>query len=278
LILQAYHPDVPLTAGAWTGVPEKVYHALPELDQSRLKTLPDDPEKFQNPVKYTTRPMLFGSAGHCTILEPKSFYERYAISEFTAPSDFKRERAQLKKDRPGVALLTAEEGAQLLRIYKNAQKHKVLQEYLSGTAREVTIIFLYRGRMFKARLDAMRMINDSYLILDLKFTESAKPKKFAKTIEDWGLHFQAATYSLALKSQIDRPVKIYFGWIVIEPTTGKIALYHADEDDILDGLDEFNHALDLLEVYEKKNEFRTYPEDFTTIKRPYYARRRGRTA
>lgn len=278
--LQPYHPDVPLSEGVWAGVPESEYHSFQALNQSRLKLILDDPSEFANPANYTTRNMIFGKAGHCAVLEPKQFYDRFRVSKFESMADFRRDREQLRKDKPGLILLTPDEGQRLLKIYKNAKQHQRLPEYLRGCVFEVTIVFLYRGRLFKARLDALRMINENYLIIDLKFiSEKARPRIFSKMIEDRKLHFQAALYCLALKSMIVRPIKIYFGWVVIE-MVGKcrIALYNADEDDILDGLDEVNHALDLLEVHEQKKEFDAFPQDFVTCKRPYWARRRGRTA
>lgn len=270
--IRNFHPDVPLTEGMWAGVPYDVYKVFPARNSTQLKKM------FKKPAdalkgSQENRSTVIGKATHSCIFEPDTMDELYDVCPYTSWKDVQQYRERAKKINPMVTVLSQEDASLINKIRANVAKHNDLQEYLSGTFHELTVIFRYREHLCKARLDAVRKINESIMIIDLKTCLDATWEEFAKTINRYKYHFQAAFYRLAMRQALllnsDTPVHFLF---VAAEKEGNcdIALYELISDSMDQGQLMVDQALDIWEKCEEENNFPTFIQKPLLITHEYW--------
>ena len=190
---------VELTPGAYHGVPEDVYHALPYVSSSFLKKFKDCPASALLPVEKTAC-MELGSALHCYILEKETFNSRYTTmfeSELNKNSNaYKEEAAKFNAANTGKTILPSHTSkVQTMDVIKGVhaslQAHPAAFKLLSQEGlSEVTLIWddPITGLRCKARLD----FYTEGIIADLKKT--ADVLKFRNALVSFNYDIQSAWY------------------------------------------------------------------------------------
>jgi len=174
-----------LEPGIYFGLPEDIYFADTAISRSDIMALLDTPNTFwqqswMNPakqVKEKKEEMIFGSAFHKLLFEPKDFSNHFFIMP---PEQFQRNKY----------MLTSTQFDQLQRSIKVLRAGKEANMFLRGGMPEVTIVFDDGGVRYRTRHD--------YLCVPLT-TEF----KTSMSIDEWhlknefrrrGLHVQYALY------------------------------------------------------------------------------------
>lgn len=103
-------------------------------------------------------------------------------------------------ENPGVEVLTAKEWDTAHRMFEAIQRHATARELLFGTGSilEETIEWEFGGRKCTSRPDSRRGTD---LLVDLKSTVCAEPKKFARDAVFRGYHSQFSFYGHAIASR-----------------------------------------------------------------------------
>jgi exodeoxyribonuclease VIII len=175
-------------------MPEAEYHADPRASQSRYKAflettenkarfalekVEDDDEKIK--AKH------LGSCAHAVILEGRQIYVR-GIEGDGRTKAVKDARAAQALEHPDKHLLTPKQADDVEGMIDGIGRNKGARMILeSATARELSIF----TDTEKARIDIMTPMGP----WDIKTcAKDVDPYSFAKVIEDWGYHVQAAHY------------------------------------------------------------------------------------
>ncbi|MCQ2957268.1 MAG: PD-(D/E)XK nuclease-like domain-containing protein [Candidatus Gastranaerophilales bacterium] len=223
-------------------MPSEVYHSLPALSNSGLKTLIDCPAKYY--YKYLSgeyepkeRPSFkIGKAVHCYLLEGrKKFEQTYwhnPYNELTKPEliDLLKTKhgyddsikkylvvdlMQILLDENGITPkeihLNKSELNQVVCMTKTAKNDTKTKNALSQKGESELSIFWKdekTGVMLKCRPDFMPY--DCLNVPDYKTTESANPRNFYKKFIEYGYHIQAAMYRMGIKAVTGIEVQNFF--------------------------------------------------------------------
>lgn len=220
-----------------------VYHAdIRRIGKSGLDLIAKSPAhyyaKYLDPNRVweeQTTALLFGSAAHSAVFEPNEFAKQYVIApklnlRTNAGKAALEEFYQMHK---GKKVITTEmyDSVMFMKdaVYENPTAAVLLQ---SGIAEQridwvkeiITEDGEFREVACKAKPD-WQSSND--FIVDLKTTEDASPKGFAKSVWNYRYHVQAPFYWDAFEFKNGRPPRGFI-FIAVEKTPPyAVALYYA---------------------------------------------------
>lgn len=181
--------------GVYDGVPADLYHSLPLISASGLKTLDGDcAAQFRwdcdNPQDDSSTSADIGSAAHFAFLEPDDFaarVERLEVDGFQTRAA--REARDIARSEGRTALKARDFDTVL--CMREALFRQVGNLFVGGAAERVYIWRdLRTGVMCKARVDYVR----PNLLLDYKTSGSANPRAFRARVWDNGHHIQSWFY------------------------------------------------------------------------------------
>jgi exodeoxyribonuclease VIII len=166
--------------GFYSGLSLSDYHAAPGLSKSDLDLIARSPAHYRHGDREETPARRLGTAAHACVLEPETWEHRYARAQG-------RRRVDTATDR---TVLTAAEWDTCLRLRDAVWNHPTCQDLLSdGTAESSAWWLDPETRLLcKCRPDWSR----PGLLLDLKTTMDASPAGFARAVERYRYHVQAA--------------------------------------------------------------------------------------
>ena len=178
------------------------YQKAPGISASGLKMFADDPASLEwirkCPVdKEGFKILDFGSAFHCSMLEPDKFLERYAIAP-NAPKNTKagkKEHADFQEEHGHKTILTFKEGKQLDLMRGSCLAHpyiKALFDNQTGTEVSLVAKDTECSLDIKCRNDMESEINGKIIVSDLKTID--KLDNIEKNIYLFKYHLQAAHY------------------------------------------------------------------------------------
>ena len=204
-----------MTPGCYPDISLAAYHAAPGLSKSDLDLIARSPAHWKYGQREETPTTRLGAAVHACVLEPDTWEARYA-----------RATGRRKADRdadPDRIVLSAAEWETCLRIREAVWRHPTCQNLLSEGIAEQSAWWLAPepGLLCKCRQDWNRL----GLLLDLKTASDASPAGFARAIERYRYHVQAA-YALDGWPQAGGSAMDEFLFIVVEKTPPyAVALY-----------------------------------------------------
>lgn len=184
------------------GIPHEEYLALPGINASGLKEVVRSPAHYKamadGEVENTDTPAkALGRAVHMAILEPERFEAsvkpRPAVDRRSAEGKAAHAVVEDRARELGVELLDARDYETCLRMRDKVHAVPFLANLLSKGKREATL--LYHDDRFKTDCKVRPdFISAKNIIVDLKTTLDARPKPFARDIEKYLYHLQAAHY------------------------------------------------------------------------------------
>lgn len=223
-------------------MPNEVYHKMPALSNSGLKTLIDCPAKYyykylSGEYEYKEKPSYkLGKACHMYLLEGKEkFKEVYwhnPYSEYTKEELFnyvhKKHNAPLeakkwlKSDlivfvleqeniKPGLIHLNRTELNQVVSMAKAIKNHKNANNALSQEGESELSLFWQdeeTGVWLKCRPDFLPY--DCKNIPDFKTADTANPAVFPSNFLKYGYHIQSAMYQMGIKAVCNIDVDNFF--------------------------------------------------------------------
>lgn len=260
-----------------------------------------------------TDAMYIGTAVHAAILEPEKFAKDYRpqplIENYkgalVSAEDFKNKcaelglkvsgtKAEMKKrileSKPeispvffedildqfkGFKMLSAVEMETCAQISDNIRS-KAAGRYLFNKGKaELTMLWNHGSRgipvVCKARLDWLNM--DGFLV-DIKSTEDASPKEFARSILNYGYHRQAAFYLDGFEIITGTPAKGFIFAAFEKKPPYACAFYIATDEMIRKGRRDYMTALSKYKHCLDRDEWPGYPEEILPIGLPDFMNKR----
>lgn len=271
--------------GRYEGIDEEVYHREWEcLNASVLGYLKRSPLyckwRMENP-DVGTPATDFGSAVHCSVLEPEAFSERYILEPQCPPeykprgwhnrTEYKEAKADLHER--GYKLLSQKEldGCRTItdRIYDTPGQIREILAGKSGT--EVSYVADVLGILCKCRPDIE--VSDAQMVVDLKTTRCALPGPFERSIYQYGYHRSKAFYLDTMVCAVGdaRKWKHYLFLVVENTPPYEVALYDLDPAATDLGRRELIELEALYKQCMDSGEWPGYPTHIQTIGVPNWA-------
>lgn len=207
--VKKWSEGVEVTDGVWAGIPNDVYHRLPQASSSQLRRLERSAAHMMAPSEQT-QAMAFGSAVHAAVLEPDLFARQYYIKDWDGRTKEGKARseavAHMTELRPSE--WDAVQGiVEALKADPNASKYLYGAEGLP----ELSMV----GRGMRSRFD--RYLTRHSIGVDLKTTQDARPEAFARDAAKYGYHMQAYHYMRTHAAATGTPLKA-FVFVAVEKT------------------------------------------------------------
>lgn len=242
------------------------YHNHPAVSVHQLMRILRAPALYAheraNPPQPTDA-MRLGSLTHCAVLEPAAVADRYAA--WTGPSRATKEGKaawlQFQEANAGKEIVDAADIAKAATIAAAVRAHPAASALLASLSAVETPIFWTdpaTATACRSKLDGVRH-GAQPLIVDLKTTQDASPRAFARSAVNYMYHMQAAAYirALACSGQPDARVMI----IAVETSAPHlVAVYELTPSLILAGTELLDRALRIYANCELIGDWPGYPD------------------
>lgn len=205
---------------------EQEYNAADGIRRSDLWKMEDSPEKFRyfsrNPMEQS-QVMAFGSACHKAILEPKDFFDEYAIApEVNRKTNAgKAEWDEFCKANEGKTPVKAEDYAVMQEMSAALKKCPLAKKLIYGKGETESPYFWTdpeTGEKCKVKLDRLVTYRRRKFVVDYKTAKSAETFRFNSDIWKFGYYMQAAMYTEGVKRAKKMRKRPGFLFVVQEKT------------------------------------------------------------
>lgn len=169
-----------------------------------------------------------GRLFHALVIENKQLWAK-PWNGYKRGNEYKAYKADCEAE--GLESISVDDERKLLLMRKSLLSNPVAVDLLERTVRrEQTIQFEYAEQDCKVRLD---MWLDSDAIVDLKTTRNAsKEKFFYQGVNEFGYHYSAAFYELAVQSYLETDRNIPYLYIAVENQEPFRCAIHSMEDTV----------------------------------------------
>lgn len=266
-------------AGIHEGIPAELYHRkeLGVVNCGSLKELAKTPAHYRawlaDTEQHDTPTLVFGRALHALVLEPALFAQEWA--QQPAFGDLrtkagKAEREAWQAANEGVETVSVDDWTKLHAMRDAVMAHPIAGKFFTGGRSETTTIWTdpRTGLLCKARQDYRR--DDLVMIGDLKSTEDASPRAFARSIVNFRYHVQHAHYTdgdRVLSGEAPR-----FLFCAVEKSAPyAVGVYMLDADAEGRGHELRDREMDTLNVCLQGDEWPSYPPVVNTLSLPGWA-------
>lgn len=279
-------------------VEEEAYHAGPGVPQSMLKEFGQSPAHAKAYIERKSEPtqaMKFGTAVHCSVLEPSRFASTYV----QAPECDRRTKAgketyaAWESENQGKNVLDQDDMQTVKAITAAVNAHEAASTLTRGLV-EMAAYWIDEETGILCRCKADAIVADQGVILDLKTTSgSATQGEFARSVANYGYHIQAAYYldgvrealrqSIFLADCDDSSVGRFVGlpvgqsvdrfvFMVVEKGRPYgVALFELDAASIQVGRNLYRKYLQELAICRMENHWPAYSQGIQTIQLPSWA-------
>ena len=210
-----------------TDISNSAYHASGDLSRSvAYKMLTSTPKQvwhdMQHPTPSDAPHFVVGGCTHSATLEPFKLDDEYAVKPELIDGNGPRTNAykasfQTMQDQaPDKRWLAPSDYRHCMNMAAEAREHPIMQTYLDDPERviEGTGFFEHEGADCKVRPDLWNP--GAGVVVDLKTTQDASEKGFARSVVKYGYHFQAAWYLHGLRLMGENPKQFIF--VCVEKT------------------------------------------------------------
>jgi exodeoxyribonuclease VIII len=259
------------------------YHAHPAISKSGLDLIARSPlhywARYLDPNRMPTEPtaaMRLGTAVHTHVLELDQWQQRY----ITAPDGIDRRYkvgkeawAAFEAQSEGRTVISREDADLVMRMGRSVFGHPAAAMLLGlpGKA-ETTHMWIDAATGLQCKCRPDWLTDDGRWIVDLKTTENASPREFARSIAEWRYHVQAAWYLDGLEQATGiRPEQFIF--ICVEKKAPfACAVYAADAEMIAAGAQIAARDLEVLATCKAADAWPGYSDQIEPISLPAWMR------
>ena len=248
---------------------EQEYREDPGINKSTLWEIRKSPMHYkyalENPGEDTAA-LKLGRAIHMKVLQPEEFDKNYAV----APAGLDRRTKEGKAAwaalmESGKEILSADEFEKVEEIGQAVRNNKEAAKMLEGCETEVPLFWddVRTGLRCKCRVDAMKELEDRFLLIDLKTAEDAQLKGFTRSAVGYGYHVQAAHYINGVTANglnHGKPVEWWFIAVEKKPPYA-VSLIRMDQGMIDEGQYALAGMMDEVDRCRTFDEWPGYPED-----------------
>ena len=260
------------------------YHAHPAISRSALNAIAQSPmhywHRYLNPEARKPEPtpaMKFGTAVHMAVLEPELFLETYAEAPSLPRTTKVGKEAWAAAEADGKQLLTTAELSTIEEMHTRLWEHPAAAKALRAPGiNEGSYITTCTDTGLEIKCRPDRLLESGWVV-DLKTTQDASAKAFAKSTANFGYHVQAAFYMHTLRSLGANPK----GFIIVaieKSAPYAVQAFRLSEETIDYGHSEMTTQLrtlsrckDLYSVLDAP--WPAYPETVTELDLPTWATR-----
>jgi len=242
------------TATLVPGMPIEEYHARPEISKSGLDFFHRSPLHFARRQPLDTEATRLGAAAHDAILSPDGWRQRWPVwrgpSRATregkaAWADFQLEhRAALVAGRVLEVRAGVDPSEQIAGMAAAVRSHPILGVIVADSANAIEHSIIWRdeetGVACRCRPDVWSV--EDACILDLKTTEDASPRAFARSALAYRYHCQSAFYRAGVRAVTGRDHRFILVAVEKSPPHG-VAVYEIDDTSTLIGEEEIREDL-----------------------------------
>ena len=234
------------------------YYAAEAISNSGLSAIARSPVHFRYGQKIDTPAMQQGRAIHTAVLEPEIFRETYALAQG------RRNKSTDKIE------LTALEWETCKGITDAIGRHPTCQKLFAEGAPEESIFWHDPDSLLlcKGRPDWTHYgigADSRPYLLDLKTTKDASPAGFARAVENYRYHVQAAFYLDGWRAATGRWCDEFIFIAIEKEPPYAIGLYRLPEWKIEEGRNLYHRALATYEWCRDHDEWPSYSEDIITL-------------
>jgi hypothetical protein len=267
--------------------PNEVYHANEAISHSKLELFRRRPISYYRRfvAKTVARPepteaFRLGSAAHCAVLEPKTFWDRYALRPEgidRRTKDGKIAFAEFEAANVGKTVIDQGEAGSVREMAVAVQNHPLAAQLLGAGSPELSWRVAPAGGMaLQCRTDwfnkaGCELSSGRPYIADLKTVESLDAdafRNFERACFNFGYHRQAGFYLPLITEIIGSPVFDFFFVAVEKCEPYGVAVYRLSDAATARGHDETITDLIRLQACIKSEQWPNLPNDLREIGLP----------
>jgi len=261
------------------------YHAHPAISKSHLDQVARSPlhywARYLDPNRVITEPtpaMTIGSAVHTHVLELDQWDSHYAIAPESIDRRTKMGKAEWEvftTAATGRTVLSRADADLVMRMGHAVFAHPAAAMLLAlpGKA-ETTHMWTDEATGLQCKCRPDWLTDDGRLIVDLKTTEDASPRGFARSIAQWRYHTQASWYLDGVQQSTGTRPEQFLFLCVEKKAPYACAVYAADADMIAAGAQTAARDLDVLATCKAANAWPGYSDQIEPISLPAWMRPR----
>lgn len=258
------------------------YHSLPGVGGTSLADALRSPAHYyathiaRTAPRVETPAMRLGTAVHVATLEPEKWASQYVV----APECDRRTKvgkataAAFELESIGKRVISASDAALAESIRDAVRAHPAAAGLIAkASGFEVPLAWTDEesGVACKGKVDMVCRVAGSTILCDLKTTQNASVRDFARSIATWSLHAQAAHYMAGWRA-ITGEVPAAYVLIAVESTAPHVvATYALDEDTLAAGAEKRARALEIIARGHETGMWPGYSDQIETISLPSWA-------
>lgn len=262
------------------------YHKHPAVSKSHLDQVARSPlhyfARYVDPNRVALDPtpaMAIGSAVHTHVLEMDQWDARYA----TAPEGIDRRTKAGKAEweafttaATGRTVLPKGDAELVMRMAHAVFAHPAAAMLLAlpGKA-ETTHMWTDAATGLQCKCRPDWLTDDGRLMVDLKTTENASPREFARSIATWRYHVQSSWYLDGIEQATGTRPEQFLFVCVEKKAPYAVAVYAADDEMIAAGAQTAARDLDVLATCKAANAWPGYSDQIEPISLPPWMRPGG---
>jgi hypothetical protein len=263
------------------------YHANDAISHSKLELFRRRPISYYRRfvAKTLARPepteaFRLGSAAHCAVLEPTTFWGRYALRPEGIDRRTKEGKiafAEFEAEHAGKTIITQEENNAVCEMVVAARLHPLASELLAAGSPELSWRVEPAGGMaLQCRTDwfnpaGCELSSGRPYVADLKTVESLDAdafRNFERACFNFGYHRQAGFYLPLITEIIGSPVFDFYFIVVEKAEPYGVAVYRLSDAATARGHDETITDLIRLQACIKDQQWPNLPNDLREIGLP----------
>jgi exodeoxyribonuclease VIII len=204
--------------------------------------------------------LILGQAVHCRILEPAEFGKRFTIAPALdrRTKDGKEKWENFLQQSEGLKVLTKEQDEIIEGINHAIYQHPAAS-YLLGLAGDSEIMENWTDEIsgLPCRGIFDRLTSNS-LLIDIKTTDDASPKGFARSVVKYRYHVQTAFYMDGFKASRGTECEGFFFIAVEKAPPHLVAVYYLTAEDIERGREQYRKDIETFTACLNSNDWHGY--------------------
>lgn len=227
---------------------ESEYRKHGGISRTELWKIKDSPEKFkwfQEHPEEPTPALAFGAMAHKLILEPKTFFDEFAVAPDVdrRTKDGRDSYNRFLAELDGKTVISQQDFNIAVCMRNKATESEFLLKLLSGE-REKPFFWVDQltNEECKVRVDCVSQIGKNLVIIDYKTTTDASTDGFMRHAINLGYDFQAGMYCAGVEAVTGKkPLFVFIAQEKTEPYS--VNIMQADEAFINRGYDIFRELI-----------------------------------
>lgn len=268
--------------GFFYDVPFADYLSWPALSKSRIDVMRElTPMHFkhalENEENLDTEVFADGRAFHAAILEPESFCDTY-ITAPPPPDGEKWDRrkkahkdawAEFEATTAGKTILTTQQRDMYMAMADAVTDHPLAGRLVEAAHKEVSMRWrdVDTGLMLKGRLDGFIPELGNFII-DPKSTQCAAPRRFWKSVANFGYYIQMAMYYDGVKQLTGEEVRMPVLIACEKAAPYGVAVHQFTPEVLAIGRDDYKLLLMDIKHCQETGVWPGYDQDFIAIELP----------